>query len=78
MVSHTPVSATTNATNASRLSRSPNKMALSIALSAGVRKNKLLTRAAECREISNIINITAESDSTNTDHSSASKSSPFK
>jgi len=75
MVSHTPVSATTNATRASGLNRSPNKMALSIALSAGVRKNKLLTRAAEWREMSNIISITAAMERMNTDHSSASTNS---
>ena len=47
MVSHTPASATTRATMASPLSRSENRIAASIALNAGVKKNKLLTRAAE-------------------------------
>ena len=72
MVSHTPVRATANATSAKGLRRSPNKIALSIALSAGVRKNKLLTRAAEWREMSSIISITAAMERTSTDHSKAS------
>jgi hypothetical protein len=50
-------------------------MALSIALSAGVRKNKLLTRAAECREMSSIINMTAAIERMSTDHNKASTNS---
>ena len=78
MVRYTPVRATTNATSESTLSLSPNRIALSIALNAGVKKNRLLTRAAECREISNIISITADIESTNTDHNSARSNSALR
>jgi hypothetical protein len=46
-----------------------------MALNAGVRKNRLLTRAAECRDIKSIINITAESANgeQNVDYSGALK-----
>ncbi|NDC27283.1 MAG: hypothetical protein EBZ54_05700, partial [Actinobacteria bacterium] len=42
MVSQTPTTAITRATTASGLNRSENRIAASIALSAGVKKNKLL------------------------------------